>query len=77
MLSSGWSSGESGRGSARPFYRSRYDRLVFGVCGGVAEYFGWEPKLVRLAFACLLILAGPLGLAAYAIFVAFTSSDPV
>ena len=31
-------------------YRSRKDRIVCGVCGGVANYFNVDPTLIRLAF---------------------------
>src|SRR5437870_4627053 len=31
--------------------RSRHERVLFGVCGGVAEYFGWDPTIVRMGFA--------------------------
>jgi phage shock protein C len=24
--------------------------MIAGVCGGIAEYFGWDPTLVRIAF---------------------------
>ena len=37
-------------------YRSRRNRMICGVCGGVAEYFNIYPTLVRLGlilFACL------------------------
>ena len=30
--------------------RSSSDRWVAGVCGGIAEYFGWDPAIVRLAY---------------------------
>jgi phage shock protein PspC (stress-responsive transcriptional regulator) len=40
-------------------YRSRSSRLLGGVCGGIAEYFGWDPTLVRLAFVASLLLPGP------------------
>ena len=40
-------------------YRSRTSRLLGGVCGGIAEYFGWDPTLVRLAFVASLLLPGP------------------
>lgn len=32
-------------------YRSRSHRLLAGVCGGLAEFFGLKPTLVRIAFA--------------------------
>ncbi len=31
-------------------YRSREDRMIAGVCGGIAEYFEIDPTLVRLLF---------------------------
>lgn len=34
------------------FYRS-YDRMLGGVCGGIAEYFDIDPTLVRLAYVVL------------------------
>ncbi|MBD0024183.1 PspC domain-containing protein [Gordonia pseudamarae] len=39
--------------------RSRQDRWIGGVCGGIGEYFGWDPNLVRLAFALSILLPGP------------------
>lgn len=31
--------------------RSRDDRMIAGVCGGLAEYFGVDPTLVRIIYA--------------------------
>jgi phage shock protein PspC (stress-responsive transcriptional regulator) len=42
----------------RRLYRSRHNRVIAGVCGGIAEYFGWSPALVRLVFIASLILPG-------------------
>lgn len=44
--------------------RSRRDRVVGGVCGGLGEYLGVDPVLLRLA-AVLLVLAGGAGIVAY------------
>jgi phage shock protein C len=38
--------------------RSRTDRSLAGVCGGIAEYFGWDPTLVRVAWVVLTLLGG-------------------
>ena len=44
-------------------YRSSTDRLIYGVCGGLAEYFAVDPKLVRLAaVAALFVTGGTVGL---------------
>ncbi len=39
-----------------PLRRSRRHRLVAGVCGGLAEWLGWPPLLVRVLF----VLVGAL-----------------
>lgn len=36
-------------------YRSRENVMISGFCGGVAEYFGLDPTLVRLAYVFLSI----------------------
>ena len=39
-------------------YRSRKDRILFGVCGGIAEYFGTDSTLVRVLTVVLFLLNG-------------------
>ncbi len=39
--------------------RSRSDRMVAGVCAGLAEYFNIDPVLVRLVFVLLALAGGP------------------
>ena len=39
-------------------YRSRQSRMIAGVCGGLGEYFGVDPTLVRLVFALLFLAYG-------------------
>ncbi len=45
-------------------YRSTQDKKLAGVCGGLAEYFGVDSTLIRVA-AVLLIAADGIGLIAY------------
>ncbi|MBN2339731.1 MAG: PspC domain-containing protein [Acidobacteria bacterium] len=40
--------------------RSRADRRIAGVCGGVAEYFDLDPTVVRLVWVLAVILPVPL-----------------
>jgi len=47
-------------------YRSRSDRMIWGVCGGLAKYFDMDPTIVR-AIAVLSIFFGSLGIWAYII----------
>ncbi|MDO8750847.1 MAG: PspC domain-containing protein [Dehalococcoidia bacterium] len=44
--------------------KSSLDKMLFGVAGGLAEYFNIDPVLVRLAFV-LSIFAGGVGIIAY------------
>lgn len=47
--------------SERPpkkLYRSRKDRVIAGVCGGIADYFGIDPLAVRLISLILLFFGG-------------------
>jgi len=38
--------------------RSRSNRTLAGVCAGIADYFGWDPSLVRVAWIVLTLLGG-------------------
>jgi phage shock protein PspC (stress-responsive transcriptional regulator) len=51
-------------GEPRRLYRSRRERLLGGVCGGLAEYFGIDPLIVRI-IAVALVFAGGAGFLAY------------
>ncbi|MCA8902495.1 MAG: envelope stress response membrane protein PspC [Hyphomonas sp.] len=67
-------------GSPNPkrFYRSRKDKVLAGVCGGIAERFGWEPVLVRvLAVLGLLFGLGPIAIIAYVTIWMITPYAPV
>lgn len=50
----------------KKLYRSRENRVIAGVCGGIGEYFGVDPTIVRLAWL-LFIFAGGSGVIAYII----------
>jgi len=47
-------------------FRSRKDRMVAGVCGGIGEYLNIDPTLIRLAFLVFTLWGGG-GILAYAI----------
>ena len=42
----------------RKLYRSQVNRMIGGVCGGMAEYFNIDPNLMRLLFIVLTFLGG-------------------
>lgn len=43
--------------SDKPRLRRSRDRLIAGVCGGIAEWLGWDPTLVRLLYVGVSILS--------------------
>ncbi len=59
----------------KKLYRSRMDRKIAGVCGGLAEYFGIDPTLVRLLFVLGLIFVGGT-LLAYIILAIVIPEEP-
>lgn len=40
-----------------PLQRSRQHRMIAGVCGGIAEWLGWDPTIVRILYVLLSILS--------------------
>lgn len=54
--------------------RSEDERMIAGVCGGLAQYLGVDPVFVRLAFL-LLIPAGGVGLPLYFILMVIMPSE--
>ena len=51
-----------------PLRRSRHNRVIAGVCGGLAEFFGISAFWFRLSFLIALLPGGVPGIAAYALF---------
>lgn len=49
----------------KKLFKSRNDRKVAGVCGGIAEYFDIDSTLVRLAVVLLIAMSIGTGLLAY------------
>lgn len=47
--------------------RSRSDKWLGGVCGGIAEYFGWDSAVVRLLYLFLTIFTAFSGILVYII----------
>ena len=49
----------------KKLYRSKTDRKVAGVCGGLGEFFGFDPTLARLVFVFLSLPGGAPGILPY------------
>jgi phage shock protein C len=40
-----------------PLHRSREHKILAGVCGGIADWLGWSPTLVRIIFVVASLLS--------------------
>ena len=43
---------------AKKLYRSRTDRMIWGVCGGLAKYFDIDPTIVRVIAVVSIFVTG-------------------
>lgn len=50
------------------YHRSKSDRKIAGVCGGIAEYLNMDPTLVRILWVILTLVSLGAGLIGYLIF---------
>ena len=56
-------------------YRSNTDKMIAGVCGGLARYLGVDPTIVRLVFL-LLFFVGRSAITIYLILWIITPQEP-
>ena len=61
-----------------PLYRSSRHKVIAGVCGGLADWLGWDPTVVRIAYVILSIVSvGFPGTIAYIILWIVMPKEPV
>ena len=60
----------------KKLYKSNQNKMLDGVCGGIAEYFGIDPTVVRLIWA-LFSLMGGCGILAHIIAAIIIPRNPV
>jgi phage shock protein C len=60
-----------------PLYRSRRHKVIAGVCGGIADWLGWDPTPVRIAYVLISIASvGFPGTIAYIILWIVMPKEP-
>ncbi|HIQ76766.1 MAG TPA: PspC domain-containing protein [Candidatus Faecousia excrementipullorum] len=60
---------------SKQLYRSRTNRKIAGVCGGLGEYMNLDPTIIRLIWVLLILCAGT-GLLAYLIAALIIPENP-
>ena len=60
----------------KKLYRSSTDKMLTGVCGGLGQYFGIDPTVVRLIFALLVVFGVGSGIILYIILALVMPLEP-
>jgi phage shock protein C len=61
LRDSGW--------AGKRLYRSRRDRKLAGICAGLADYFGIDPVLMRVAWVILAFLSAGIAILLYLVLI--------
>lgn len=71
-----WLGGPGQGWLSRPLRRSTENRLIAGVCGGLAEYFGIDPTVMRVIYAAVTAFTAFLpGLILYVLLIFIIPPD--
>ena len=60
----------------KKLYRSKTDRKIAGICGGLGEYFNVDPTLVRVGFVLLALPGGLPGFLPSLVLWLFIPEEP-
>ena len=61
---------------AKKLYRSTNNKRLLGVCGGIAEYFGIDATIIRLAWAIVTLFTIGFGVLGYILAALIIPDDP-
>ena len=61
---------------AKTLYRSKTDRKIAGICGGLGGYFNIDPTIVRVVFVLMLLPGGLPGLLPYLVLWVVIPEEP-
>jgi len=61
--------------SYKQLYKSAQNKVVLGVCGGIGEYFGIDPTVIRIIWIILMFVFGS-GVLAYIIAALIIPKEP-
>jgi phage shock protein C len=59
----------------RRLYRSRTDRMIWGVCGGLAKYFDVDPTIIRVLAVISVFITG-VSILAYIVMALIVPLEP-
>ena len=62
--------------SPRQLFRSKTNKMIAGVCGGLGEYANMDPTIIRLIAALLFFVTGPVVVVAYIVMALIIPEEP-
>lgn len=62
--------------TGKKLYKSRFDRKISGVCGGIAEYFNIDSTIIRLIWALASLASVGTGVVIYIIAALLIPENP-
>jgi phage shock protein C len=72
-----WIDSQKEVNSMKRLYRSRGNRILAGVCAGIADYFGSDPTIVRILAVIMLVLFNVASVVAYLIMIVIVPLEPI
>ena len=60
----------------RQLFRSKTNKMIAGVCGGLGEYANMDPTIIRLIAALLFFVTGPVVVVAYIVMALIIPEEP-
>lgn len=60
----------------KKLYRNTQDKMLFGVCSGIADYFNLDPTIIRALWA-VAALCGGFGVIAYIVLAIIIPENPM
>ena len=60
----------------KKLYRSKSDKKIAGVCGGLGKYFGIDPTIIRIGFVLLALPGGLPGVLPYLLLAIIIPQEP-
>jgi phage shock protein C len=63
--------------NVKKLYRSKDEQMLAGVCGGLAEYFGIDPTIVRLLFVAAVLMGMGGAVLVYILMMIIVPIDPL
>ncbi len=67
---------DAGEGMEKKLYRSRHQKMIAGICGGLAEYFDFDVSIIRILWVIGTLFSAGVGIVVYIVMLIVFSEQP-